>query len=99
MNISVGGKELTAEEIIDSVERICRSYKVEHLVLFGSYAKGTQTSTSDIDFALKGCDNIADLRERIALISTLKKIDVVDYDRCSNKLLKEDIDRYGHEIY
>ena len=90
---------MTTEEIIANVESICRKLQVEHLYLFGSYAKGTQTMTSDVDFAVKGCTDINAVRNHTELIPTLKKIDIVDYDRCNNRWLKEDIDRYGRQIY
>ena len=32
-------------------------------------------------------------------IETLRKIDVVDYDNVRNQYLKEDIERYGKQIY
>ena len=32
-------------------------------------------------------------------IETLRKIDVVDYDTVRNQYLKEDIERYGKQIY
>ena len=70
-----------------------------HLVLYGSFAKGTQTETSDLDFAVKGCDNVREIRGKCELIPTLRTIDILDYDKCSNALLLEDIDKYGREIY
>lgn len=42
------------EEIIHEVEEICKKHSVEHLFLFGSYAKGTETPTSDMDFLSLG---------------------------------------------
>lgn len=41
------------EKIIDEyVKEIQKNYKVEMIILFGSYAKGTQTEDSDIDIAI-----------------------------------------------
>ena len=42
---------MTFDEIVKEVVRVCKNNKVEHLSLFGSYARGTQTERSDIDFA------------------------------------------------
>ena len=39
---------MSIEEIIQQVTTICKNNGVEHLSLFGSYAKGTATKHSDI---------------------------------------------------
>lgn len=33
-------------------EKICENYKIEAIILFGSYAKGTNHENSDIDVAI-----------------------------------------------
>lgn len=86
--------------IIREAANICRRYGVKHLYLFGSYAKGTQTTSSDIDLAIKGFDgNYHELKEEIDNIRTLKTIDLVEYDKITNGSLREDIDAYGRKIY
>lgn len=90
---------LSIDEILEQIKEICERFHVEHLYLFGSYATGTATPTSDIDIIVKGGDNIEELRECIDQIKTLKKIDVFDYNRCKNRFLKEDMDQYGRQIY
>ena len=90
---------MTLEEILRQVEEICRKYDVEHLYLFGSYAKGTAMPYSDIDVIIKGGRDIWKLKEEIDNIPTLKKIDVFEYDACRNPYLKEDMDTYGRKIY
>lgn len=90
---------MTIEEIIDQVTQICKKHHVEHLSLFGSYAKGTQTPRSDIDFIVYGVDDIEELRIEIDDIMTLKKIDIFDYDEVCNQYLREDMDEYGRKIY
>ena len=90
---------MTVEEIIKKTEEISRANQVEHLYLFGSYANGTPLKSSDIDFFVRGATNMAKLREEIDQIPTLTKLDVIDYDRCRNKALLEDMDRYGKKIY
>lgn len=87
------------EEIIHGVEEICKKHSVEHLFLFGSYAKGTETPTSDMDFFIIGGQNIGELRDEIDRIKTLKKIDLLQYESCKNQYLKEDMELYGKEIY
>ncbi len=90
---------LSIEEILDQVQTLCKKHQVEHLYLFGSYATGTATKTSDIDIIIKGGIRISDLKESIDKIPTLKKIDVFEYEKCQNQYLKEDMDRYGRKIY
>lgn len=86
--------------IILEVESICRRNGVKHLYLYGSYAKGTNTKTSDLDFAIKGFRGDFDkLIEEVEGIRTLKEIDIVNYDLIGSDLLKEDIDKYGRKIY
>ena len=43
----------TIMEIIQKyVEKVCENYKIEAIILFGSYAKGTEQEDSDIDIAI-----------------------------------------------
>lgn len=49
---------MSIEDIIEKVTQICKNNKVEHLSLFGSFATGTATPTSDIDFVVYGCPDI-----------------------------------------
>lgn len=48
------------KEIIDSINRfskeIKKQYKVKEIILFGSYAKGTENKDSDIDIAVVSDD-------------------------------------------
>lgn len=90
---------MEVREVLDEIEAICRKNHVGELFLFGSYATGTQTDTSDIDIIVKGVKDIGRLREEIAEIRTLKRIDIFDYDRCSNEHLLEAMNRYGQKIY
>ncbi len=90
---------MTVEEIIKQVTEICKENHVEHLSLFGSYAKGTATKYSDLDFSIYGKADMERLQEQVDDIMTLKKIDLFEYDLCQNQYLKEDMDRYGRKIY
>lgn len=91
--------KMEIKEILDQIQQLCRKYQVEHLYLFGSYATGTATGTSDIDIIIEGGSQIDCLRDEIDRIPTLKKIDIFEYDKCGNRYLKEDMDRYGRKIY
>ncbi|MBQ8085991.1 MAG: nucleotidyltransferase domain-containing protein [Lachnospiraceae bacterium] len=90
---------MSIQDILKEIEYRCRQHNVEHLYLYGSYAKGTERDTSDIDIIVKGCSNIGALKEDLDRIPTLKKIDVFNYATCKNEYLKEDMDKYGKQIY
>lgn len=87
------------EQIIEHVTKICKACGVSHLSLFGSYAVGTQTKYSDMDFVVYGVADMDELQERIEDIPTLVKIDLFEYDLCENPFLKEDMDLYARKIY
>jgi predicted nucleotidyltransferase len=42
----------TASEIKEKLEPIFRNAPIERAILFGSYAKGSQTSSSDVDIVI-----------------------------------------------
>ncbi len=86
-------------ELIDQVAAICRANGVKRLELFGSFATGTATPTSDIDFVVYGCEDTLRLEAAVAEIDTLRKIDIFDYDNIHNPYLREDIKKYGKQIY
>lgn len=86
-------------ELIEQVTEICKKNAVKRLDLFGSFATGTSTPTSDIDFVVYGCNNLIKLETDLEQIETLRKIDIFDYDSIHNEFLREDIHKYGKQIY
>ena len=90
---------MPVSELIDKVAEICKINGVKRLDLFGSFATGTATPTSDIDFVVYGCEDILKLEEDLEEIDTLRKIDIFDYDSINNHFLLEDIKKYGRKIY
>lgn len=86
-------------ELIEQVTEICKKNGVKRLDLFGSFATGTYTPTSDIDFVVYGCNNLIKLETDLEQIETLRKIDIFDYDSIHNEFLREDIHKYGKQIY
>lgn len=86
-------------EVINRVTKICRANGVKHLELFGSFATGTATPTSDIDLVVYGCEDMSRLEEAVLEIDTLRKIDIFEYESIENKFLLEDIKKYGKQIY
>ena len=86
-------------ELIEQVTEICKKNGVKRLDLFGSFATGTSTPTSDIDFVVYGCNNLIKLETDLEQIERLRKIDIFDYDSIHNEFLREDIHKYGKQIY
>ena len=86
-------------ELIEQVTEICKKNGVKRLDLFGSFATGTSTPTSDIDFVVYGCNNLIKLETDLEQIETLRKIDIFDYDSIHNEFLREDIHKYGKQTY
>lgn len=90
---------MSVNEVIDEIVKRCQKYNVEKVVLYGSRAKGTALERSDIDIAVYGAEKFEELQDDIEDIPTLYKIDLVCVDECKNKLLLEDIEKYGQKIY
>ena len=90
---------MPVSEVIAKVTEVCKKNKVKRLDLFGSFATGTATDTSDIDFVVYGCRDFWKLENDISQIDTLRKIDLFDYDSIKNEYLLEDIKKYGKQIY
>lgn len=80
------------------VEKISEYYKIEAIILFGSYAKGTQNEYSDIDIAIVSND-FKDIFDDMAdLIGYTWKIDTriephpiktEDYKNITNPFIQE----------
>jgi predicted nucleotidyltransferase len=90
---------MSIEEIIDRVTVICKENKISHLTLIGSFATGTATRTSDVDFVVYDCSDVGELQEAVDNIETLRKIDIFDFSSIHNEFLLEDIEKYGRQIY
>ena len=93
---------LSKEDIVRSCNLVFQTYPVEYCYLFGSYAKGLASETSDVDLLL--CTNITGIKfyglvERLR--ETLKKnVDVLEVCQLTNnpELINE-ILRDGVKIY
>lgn len=91
---------------LDSIKQICvevlREFNAEYCYLFGSYAKGTATETSDVDLlvsvpitGIKFYGLIETLREKLK-----KKVDLLDLNQLENNIpLVKEILKYGIKIY
>ena len=87
------------EDVMHEIIGICKRNGDTTVILFVSRAKGTALERSDIDIAVKGVDDIENLREELEEIPTLYTIDPVGLEECQNNLLLEDIEKYGRKIY
>ena len=86
------------ESINKYIKKISKYYKIEAIILFGSYAKGTQNEDSDIDIAIISSD-FKDIFDDMAdLIGYTWKIDTriephpiskEDYDKIATPFIQE----------
>lgn len=94
---------LTVEKIKSACEGVFEHYAIDYCYLFGSYAKGRATETSDVDLliacnltGLKFYGLIESLRETLK-----KKVDVLGREQLTsnpslaNEILKDGIKLYG----
>ena len=102
-NIDEENGLLILEDIKSTCVRILSKYPVEYCYLFGSYAKGTATPSSDVDLlvnttvsGLKFYGLVEELRNALK-----KKVDVLDQRQIvnnfelTNEILKDGIKMYG----
>ena len=89
------------ENIQKYIEKISQYYNVEAIILFGSYAKGTENENSDIDIAIISSDFNDIIEDGANLIGYTWKIDTriephpitkEDYESIANPFVKEVID-------
>ena len=79
----------TIDEIKEKTNDIFKMYPIKKVTVFGSYAKGTQTPESDIDFLIRDSHisvlTVANIREQLA--TTLdKNIDLISEEDISDFL-------------
>lgn len=94
--------KLIMEIVQKYVDKICENYKIEAIILFGSYAKGTNNENSDIDIAIITDDFENDIfDEELNLMKLRRKIDtriephlirIKDYKNAETPFIKEVID-------
>lgn len=94
--------KLTIDRIKEVCSQIFPSYSVEYCFLFGSYAKGTATETSDVDLLVSVPVNGLKFFELIELLreNLKKKVDLLDVAQLNNNpTLVQEILRDGVKIY
>lgn len=86
------------ESIQKYIKKISEHYKIEAIILFGSYAKGTENEASDIDIAIVSSDFNDIIEDGAKLIGLTWKIDTRiephpittdDFEKISNPFVKE----------
>lgn len=78
------------------LNKLCKDFKIKTLVVFGSFAKGTQTPESDVDFLVEWHREKLPYRIREKLPEELKKITGRDVDIVSPFILNRML--FNHEI-
>jgi hypothetical protein len=94
---------LAMQQIIDKCGEVFKGYDIDYCYLFGSYAKGNATPTSDVDLLISS--NVSGLaffglaeELRTALC---KKVDLLNQDQLhnnptlANEILKDGVKIYG----
>ena len=89
------------KSINEYIEEIKKHYNVSAIILFGSYAKGTENEDSDIDIAVIS-DDFDDIYDCMAILMGMTwdidariephPIKKKDYDEASDYFVKEIID-------
>jgi len=91
------------QERVSAVAAVLEKFpSVQKAVLFGSWAKGCNTSRSDIDIAVYGDVGILETEEiayRLDELPFVQKFDVVAFDSVDNAEFREHIERVGVEIF
>ena len=90
-----------ASSVMKFVEEVSKKYKVNTIILFGSYAKGTNHKDSDIDIAIVS-EDFVDIYDVMAILMGMTwdidariephPITKDDYDKIANPFVKEVID-------
>ena len=90
-----------ADSINKFIEEIKKQYNVVAIILFGSYAKGTENEDSDIDIAVIS-DDFEDIYDCMAVLMGMTldidpriephPITTEEYEKLSNPFVKEIVD-------
>lgn len=82
-----------------SIVDLARHNQVEKLILFGSRARSTHRSRSDIDLAVRGGDVVRFTMALDEEVTTLLSFDVVDLDSRVQPELLTEIEKDGVVLY
>lgn len=88
------------EAVYDQIREFASQRRIGRVTLFGSRARGTNASKSDIDLAVSGGGDylgfVDDVQERLW---SLLEVDVVNLDEAASPELRDDINRDGVILY
>ena len=87
------------DRIIREISSFAQEHSISKIILFGSWARGTNTERSDIDIAVYGGDFDGfywDIKEKT---QSLLMFDIVQADSPISVELKEEIEKDGVMIY
>lgn len=93
---------LKHDDIVSTVKEVFQDYDVDYCYLFGSYAKGEATATSDVDLLISTPISglkFYGLTDRLREVLK-KNIDLLDLNQLNNNQeLLDEILKYGEKIY
>lgn len=94
---------LTDSDVIDIIGVITRNDKISKVILFGSRAKGTYSTGSDIDIALSGSElntnDIIDLLIDLEELLLPYRFDLLILERIKENELLSHVSRVGKVLY
>lgn len=88
----------------DQISVLAKKYKLDLIILFGSHAKGTATSTSDLDIAFMSSSDLTpkkeqDIYDDFAKVFQREDIDLINLKTAYNVLLEFEVLTYGEVLY
>ncbi|HHY77993.1 MAG TPA: nucleotidyltransferase domain-containing protein [Clostridiales bacterium] len=88
--------------VIESIKQLGKKYAIQKIILFGSRARGDNSSRSDIDLAIYpsiGFSSKGSFASDIEDLDTLLKIDLVFIDENTDPQLIDTIEKEGVVLY
>ena len=85
---------MSTAEIITIIKKLLLKYHASHAILFGSYARGEETESSDIDLVVFGGENFHPT-DIFAFGEDLRELTGKDADVFEIRELNEGTDLYG----
>ena len=93
----------TDKQLDNVIEIISRFKEAESVIIFGSRALGNNDEGSDVDLAIIGRNvndsTISKIKIAFEESSSPFLFDIVDYNNIKNNKLREQIDKFGLNLY